>query len=1031
MSKLDWMHKFLLENLDLILSKDDRKETIRLKKKEFFNKNRLKSSENFTLKELAFNTLRYLIDNYQIKSIEDLSKYNESSSFINNYITKREIEALTGLIKPPQSQILSPSDLGKLSQQEFLRKTEEQFLEKARSIAETDLEKQRKKMIEEINRERKEFEALVRETEKKFEESTQLTSQLDDLSDIINPEDYILYKEPKEEKVSRINWWQQIGLLDDPFPTKLGLARIPESKYEKVVVTTPIFNEYLKIISDSPRMLYGKTFLIHGQFGAGKTTFLQYISYKLAPHRILPFYIVLDPIGDIDIIRQNFYSETFNLISTAMRQRGLDDPRPQGLMLDRRTMAELLTNLANESQIDGFTLTIDGLHKAESTLESTLEFVKQLQNFHEYMENYGVNLCIFIAGSPLWLRRITQNTAYSGSFYRIDEVPPISFDTAYSLMSKRIQAFKNPDVEVYIDKDSVRFAYDSVAEKQGGNVTFRSFLDYVIPRLEKGDYKEVGISVSVDLEVIRQIDRELMNSIIRDSYQYYKQATKEKTKLRQACSTALLQIFRNRYYGEWNHEFVQNKGAFFVLRNAGLIRRFNSRRGLGWTLSYEFVSILDNLLEQGYSPSIVFKAFSFESTAYPEKSLKRDAILENGKDFQAKWESEWPEIIPYISNFLEIHESISDNIDSVINNLCDDCKSSIIHLISCFQIALKNNDSPQQWLNTTWLDISILPIINSVMHQENILNSEKIEYYQRYCSSATVLLELLNQLLDANRLVNILTLHNGTEEMRALMKAGVYLTDGDFKNAIEAINSKIEERIRTIFHLAFSLHYGNDYIDRLPRHVQTRIQDVPRRGPIGLKRKIDENLFYHLSRSEYAEIINEKRNWDNFFKEIFSSNTRSRVVDMLQKTFALDNRKQHRNRVDYFRETREEIRKAIINADYILTALANAIQLSIRPNGFNQSLIGNNYQIKISYVDEKSANNNYMFIISKMKILDISNRLTSTKRKCNFAHESAITTLYNCSFSEYFIALSMLVRDNKIQIEKSPESRMYLQLIPT
>ena len=33
MIKLDWMQKFLLENLELILSKDDRKETIRIKNK--------------------------------------------------------------------------------------------------------------------------------------------------------------------------------------------------------------------------------------------------------------------------------------------------------------------------------------------------------------------------------------------------------------------------------------------------------------------------------------------------------------------------------------------------------------------------------------------------------------------------------------------------------------------------------------------------------------------------------------------------------------------------------------------------------------------------------------------------------------------------------------------------------------------------------------------------------------------------------------------------------------------------------------
>jgi len=805
------------------------------------------------------------------------------------------------------------------------------------------------------------------------------------------------------------------------------LSRIPENKYEKIIVTTPIFNEYLKIISDSPAMLFGKTILIHGQFGAGKTTFLQYISYKLIPNNVLPFFIVLDPIGDIDLIRQNFYSETFNLISSAMRQRGLEDPRPRGYSLDRSTMAELLSNLSKESKINGFILTIDGLHKAESTLESSLEFVKQLQNFQEYMENYGINLCIFVAGSPLWLRKIRQNNAYSGSFYKIDEVPPISFDTAYSLMLKRIQAFKDPDVEVYIDKDNVIFAYDSVAENQGGNVTFRSFLDYVIPRLEKGDYTEVGLSVSVDIEVIKQINRELLNSDIKDSYQYYNQATKEKNNLRQACSTALLQIFRNRYYGEWNQDFVKNQGAFYVLRNSGLIRRFNSRRGLGWTFSYEFVSILDRLIEEGYPPSIVFKAFSLDSSKPSDTSLKRDIILEKAKDFQAKWESEWPELIPYITNFINEHKAISENIEVYKKGLCANCKSSILHLIACFQIALKSTKSPKVWLNDTWLDI---PIINSVIDQENVTDFEIFEYYQRYCTSVKVLIETLNQLLDANRLVNLLTLTNRTDEMRALMSAGVSLTDGDFSNAIESINSKIEKRIRTVFHLAFSLHYGNDYLHQFSQRIQSRIENVPRRGPIGFKRSIDENLFYHLSRSEYAEIVNERKHWDNIFCVVFEGKTRGQVYDMIRKTFALDNRKQHRDRVDYFRETREEIRKAIINADYLLKSLAKVIDLSITPNGIIQNLDQNNHLIKVSFVDETAANNNFEFEIPNNRIVDISNRIASTKRKYNFTHESAITTLFNCTFAEFFIVLSMVSREGKINIKKSNESQMYLQIIP-
>jgi len=1021
------MFKFLTENLDLILSSDDRRETIRLKKKDFFHKNSLKSSENFTLKELAFNTLRYLIDNYRIKSEDDIIKYIESSAFISYYITKRNIEALIGLIKPPQSTILSPKDLGQLKTQDFLRKTEQQFIDRAREIIETDLEEQREK----LNSERQELEELRIQTEKHFEEA-QYESQLDLLPTTINPEDYVVYEELGEQIASSavMNWWHKLGLIEDPFPTKFGLSRIPENKYEKVVVHTQIFIDYLKIINDSPKMLFGKTILIHGLFGAGKTTFLQYISYKLAPHKILPLYVVLDPIGDIDIIRQNFYSETFNLISNSMRRRGLGDPRSQGPMLDRNTIANTLIYLSKEAQIDGFVLTIDGLHKAESTLESTLEFFKQLQNFHEYMENYGVNICIFIAGSPLWLRRITQNAAFSGSYYKIDEVTSISFDEAYSLLIKRIQAYKRPDIEVFFEKDSVRVAYDSILKNQGGTVTFRSFLDYVIPRLEKGDFKGVGLSVSVDLEIIRQIDRELLGSIMRDSYKLYNQLTRDSVKLRQACAYALLQIFKNRHFGEWNDGFTSNKGAFYILRKTQLIRRFYTEKGLGWTLSDEFVPILDNLLEQGYPPSIVFKAFSIDATAPSESSLRKDIILESGEDFLAKWESEWPEIVSYIKNFLEDHKLISANIAEGTNkDVCSECRSSILHLITCAQIVLKNKETPEEWLDSTWLDIPPLRIIKSIILQEKLAPSERMEYYNRYCTSASFMLEILNQLLDVNRLVNILTSKNGTEEMRALMRAGVYLNDGDFDSAIEEVNSKIEERIRTVFHLSFSLHYGNNYLNKLPRHIQERIEDTPKKGPPGLKREIDVNLFYHFSRSEYAEIVNEKRHWQTFFNKIFAPNKRDKIVEMLQLTFSLDNRIQHRDRADYFRILREEIRKVIINADYLLYALAETLNLSINPEGFSHELKENINHIKVSF-NSRRLNAAHLFKLPRINALDISKRLMSVKRKYNFSHELAISTLLNCTFSEAFIILSILVKNGRIIVDPCPESRMYLHLTP-
>jgi len=54
-----------------LLSEGDRISSIRLKKKEFFHKNPLRSSESFTPRELAFETLKHLIDRYAQAHIQN------------------------------------------------------------------------------------------------------------------------------------------------------------------------------------------------------------------------------------------------------------------------------------------------------------------------------------------------------------------------------------------------------------------------------------------------------------------------------------------------------------------------------------------------------------------------------------------------------------------------------------------------------------------------------------------------------------------------------------------------------------------------------------------------------------------------------------------------------------------------------------------------------------------------------------------------------------------------------------------------
>lgn len=1030
--QMDPTRRFVVKNLDMLLSKDDRKETLKMMKKDFFHRESLKSSESFTLAELAIETIKYLMHVSRIRSEDDLRKFVESSAFLSDFITEHRMEALVGLIKPSRLTILKTTDLGKLRQEDFRRKKEKEFLEAAKKVAEEKLQKERAKAMEEMRREKEHLEQLRQAVQEKIEEVRKMESSLDKLPAMFDPEDYVsTEKEKKPEPTDLGLWWQKLGLLGNPFPTKLGLNRIPEEKYDEVVVFTKIFDEYLRMIDHSPQTLYGKTILIAGQFGSGKTTLIQYISYRLIPYRIIPFQLVLDPIGEIDVLRQNFYSEILTSIIKAMSQRGLGDPRTAGVPLEKGTIKELLSYLSKEAQVDGYVIMIDGLHKAESTIDTSLEFVKQLQNFHEYLNNFNINMSIFVTGSPLWLRKIKQNPAYSGSYYRIDEMPYLTFEDAYKLLRVRFKSFASPNVPIFFDKSTVRFAYDCVWSDFQRGINFRSFIDYILPRLERGNFKEAGISVSVDLEDVRKIDDELSRSVISDLYSYFREASQQKPRLRRACATALKRIYRRRYLGEGDRVFLSNKGAFHVLRKAHLIQKTRTRKGLGWTLSSEFLAALEDLNEQGYPPAIVFQTFSVDPSIALVRESSDDSVLNEAQDFLAKWESEWPEIVPTFKSFLKKHETIvGHSISGDKAKLCKKCRYSLMDLIQCAQIIFKNSDLAEEWVDSTWLDLPIKPNIISILRREDVPKKEMIEYYQKYHHSVTVVLEKLDQLLETNRMINILSSTNRREELRILSEAGNYLQIGDFDSAIEEINSNIEKRIRVAFHLTLSLHHGSNYFQHLPISVQDRISNLDKKGPPQFKRTVDQNLFYHFSRSEYAEVVNNRSNWSSMFRQVFHPKSRQEVVNALRKTFALDDRKQHRDRKDYFRLQREKIREAIVNADWLFTYLAKVMHMAMNPIGFTEEMENEQRKVRISFVSEGQCASSHPWTIKRVDEERIASRLTNQSRIVNFSDDITVSTLFNGAFPEIFIVTALLLKNKRIDVHDSPEGNMYLRIVP-
>src|SRR5207249_9809286 len=124
---------------------------------------------------------------------------------------------------------------------------------------------------------------------------------------------------------------------------------------------------------------------------------------------------------------------------------------------------------------------------------------------------------------------------------------------AFKLLQNRLKAFESPSgIPVFLDKTGIEFAYREVASRSGGRVTFRSFIDYVLPRLERGEYDKAGISVAIDREAFEKIHLKLQHSAIRESYALYRESTWGKSTLLRACGAFLDNPYKRAYIADWD-----------------------------------------------------------------------------------------------------------------------------------------------------------------------------------------------------------------------------------------------------------------------------------------------------------------------------------------------------------------------------------------------------------------------------------------------------------------------------------------------
>ena len=232
---------------------------------------------------------------------------------------------------------------------------------------------------------------------------------------------------------------------------------------------------------------------------------------------------------------------------------------------------------------------------------------------------------MLVAGSLEWEVELTANPSLSGSFYRIEKIPVLSEENAVEAAIRRIYSFLTPNApRPTVVREPLRQAFRVLSTRLLNPPTFRDYLDHVRDRLVGRHFAEIGISVTLHMESIESVRREIQNSRMAQAYQQFSDPSHRGLSFRKALRVVLPSIYVRKGIPESDYLFRTNKGAFLALRNRGFIvpRRSQSANVLIWHLSPDLVSFLQQVYDKHrITPTDTLEALFID----PAESLPQEA----------------------------------------------------------------------------------------------------------------------------------------------------------------------------------------------------------------------------------------------------------------------------------------------------------------------------------------------------------------------------------------------------------------------
>ena len=956
-------------------------------KQRFFDRKQLKGKERFKNREAAIAIIEVIAR----KGHKDKEAFITALSeipFLDNELTENDIDNIYSEFNKTSSGVLTPEDISKINQSEFISNVERKLREQAKLKAEEDIQDE-KKQLDEL-RQALDFERSELDKFRSELDSIPADIPLESLSNMVEA--------PKATNTenSNVTWYEEIGLIGDPFPSNQGLIGIPVSKYNDIVVQTPFVKNYLDMVSKTPMAIMDKTIIINGEYGSGKTTLFELLSVSVAESRILPLNVILNPQPSVFSLMDGMYEQMIAILAENHLQRFGYDPRRELPFSDKLVfMSDLMKGLQGGDTTSGFLIMIDGLHKGSTYTHQALEFLQQIQNVQEYFGKRRIKIGFLIAGSQLWSTELERTPSLSGSFYKIETIPPLVEDYALAAVEKRITSFVKDSAKApKIRRESLRSAFLVLSQRLLHPMTFRDFLDHIRERLEARDFEELGfsISIAVHVEVVKAVRTLLLTSPISKEFQQLWQELRENDALRQACRRVILSILASRGLSERDNIIQNNKGALFLLKKHNLVVQIRHRgqEMFKWHASRQLVETVYKINEKlRITPEQILQAaFEEWSEAVSEEFGKiYGGPVSTLNNMIPTLKDSWPEVAELLVDCRTFLGRIDKTLTEGLRDIpSPDCLAlSTKRLIEALNIVTfgKGPVSKDCWesFENSWIAPENTEVILKFGKWSSLLPSKDTSLFGLLHEHSQIVAQLLNTLQEMVRGENTMRLSGkilSFEELRRLHHLRVMFASMKYREVLDGVTDILENAIRENVFYVLRAVWGEKSIERLPSDVRSNISRVPNRGHPRARRGNDDNFLYDISRSEYSKVIFETGVYRAVFGNLLNSQSKSDFKERLELAFSLSDRERHRDKVSYFREHSSEIGDVLRSTTFILDIFQRMCDRVIISGTFEYERQGEEAILGRFFPDENLSPPPEVLRVSGKEALDFGRYLLET-----------------------------------------------------